>query len=270
MPAKWQQWMPFYIDRFLGSFDVQNMEPAAFKAYVRLLLYAWQTDDCTVLSDPDALASYSGIGKRLWDKHGASVLRKFTTVTVTVGDTVTERLRNAVQFELWSEAKRIHEARKTAAMGTNATRSPRRSPSRSAAHNNNPLQEQEQKQGTRGEAPPTLDTVTVTFDPDDGLIPEGLSTLQYAAYVLENASIAAGFQLRNKLSDAIALLARSESVSLPRATALMLERVQAAQARGETVNGFWIEDGKWKAQQAKTARSDAFDSVRSEFLAGGD
>jgi uncharacterized protein YdaU (DUF1376 family) len=162
MAARWQQWMPLYSDRFLGSMDVQSMEPAAFKAYVRLLFYAWQTDDCTVPSDPDELAAYSGIGKRLWAKHSQSVMRKFVAVNVTVGDTVTVRMYNAVELELWSEAKRIHEARRNAADETNKTRSPRRSPTqdegrspqRSATHSNNPLQEQEQKQETRGTPPP--------------------------------------------------------------------------------------------------------------------
>ena len=96
MPAKWQQWMPLYIDRFLGSSDVQMMEPAEFKGYVCLLLAQWQTDDCSLPSDHEELARISRIGTRLWRKHSDRILRKFVIAN--------GRLRNEVCYEEWLKA----------------------------------------------------------------------------------------------------------------------------------------------------------------------
>lgn len=296
MAAKWQQWMPLYVDRFMGSMDVQMMEPPAFKAYVRLLLYAWQTEDCTTPSDPDELTAWSGLPKKVWLKHSAVVLRKFVPVSVAVGDTVTVRLRNVVEFELWTEAKRIHEARKKAAAETNKTRSPQRSPSeiderspsRSAIHNNNPLQEQEQKQETRGtppSAPPDLAPVNpdpkpeptpealeaLPFDaePEDN-IPDGLASMQYAHFVLTEAAIPAGYALKVKTGDAIEMLARIEACGMAQATRRMLDRMKSAQQRGDKVNGFWFEDGNWKPGSGRASPGNAA-AARDAFLAeGGD
>ena len=235
MSEKWQQWMPLYIDRFLGSPDVQFMEPPAFKAYVRLLLHAWQTPDCTIPSDPDELAMCSGLGRPLWKKHGTHVLKKFEAVTVTVGDVVTDRLRNQVEFELWSEAKRIHEARRSAAHETNEQRQAKRSPSRNAP-------------------PPPSPTATVTVDEfnQDPLenIPEGLATTQYAGFILEELRIAAGYALRVKLADTVALLALEEACSQPEATRRLLARMSDAASSGPVKWLFWLEDGNWKAPAA--------------------
>lgn len=43
MPAKWQQWMPLYIDRLRGSLSVQVMSGDAFKGYVYPLMAALET-----------------------------------------------------------------------------------------------------------------------------------------------------------------------------------------------------------------------------------
>lgn len=123
MPAKWQRWMPFEIDAFKGSPAVQAMPPAARLGYWYLLSDAWQTDDCTIPSDPIDLADRSGLGDELWAIHGPRILRKFSPIENT------GRLRNEAEFERWSDAKRIYDARQNAADRTNKQRSPSRSPS---------------------------------------------------------------------------------------------------------------------------------------------
>lgn len=120
MPARWQQWMPFHIDRFRGSPDVQAMHPVARIGYLYLLASAWQTDDCTISSDSLDLASLSGLGDELWAQYSPRIMRKFEAVDET------GRLRNAVLFQEWKEAKRIFEARRNAAERTTQIRSPRK------------------------------------------------------------------------------------------------------------------------------------------------
>jgi uncharacterized protein YdaU (DUF1376 family) len=117
MAARWQQWMPFHIDRFRGSPDVQAMHPCARIGYLYLLSSAWQTDDCSIPADDLDLASLSGLGDDLWQLYKPRILRKF--VTREDG-----RLFNQVLFREWLEAKRIFEARSAAARNTTATRSP--------------------------------------------------------------------------------------------------------------------------------------------------
>jgi hypothetical protein len=117
MSEKWQQWMPFHIDRFFGSASVQAMPPAARMGYLSLLTRGqWQSDDCTISSDPIDLADISGLGDELWAVHGPRILRNFVRVEGT------SKLRNLVCFHEWSEAKRIFESRRNAAKRTNSDR----------------------------------------------------------------------------------------------------------------------------------------------------
>lgn len=115
MPAKWQQWMPFKIDAFKASPSVQAMHPAARAGYLYLLSAAWQTDDCSLSSDPLELAEISGLGDELWSIHGPRILRKFLTRT-------DGRLVNFVLAKEWDEARRVFESRQNAADRTNKHR----------------------------------------------------------------------------------------------------------------------------------------------------
>jgi hypothetical protein len=94
--------MPFHIDKFRGSPEVQAMHPAGRLGYLYLLASSWQTDDCTVSADPFDLATESGLGDELWALYGPRILRKFSAVEA-------ERLRNQVLFVEWSETKRVWE-----------------------------------------------------------------------------------------------------------------------------------------------------------------
>ena len=132
MPQKWQQWMPFRIDAFKASPAVRAMHPAARAGYLYLLACAWQTEDCTIPLDALMLADMSELGDELWALHGERIVRKFEQIEG-------RKLRNAVLFEEWKEAKRVFEARREAANRTNSARSPshsesvtERAPSRSA------------------------------------------------------------------------------------------------------------------------------------------
>jgi hypothetical protein len=119
MPAKWQQWMPFQIDRFKASPSVRAMHPAARIGYLYLLACQWQSSDCSIPSDPLTLAEMSELGDELWATYGPRILRKFEPVN---GDGT---LRNAVCYGEWLEAKRIFDARREGAQRTNTVRSPK-------------------------------------------------------------------------------------------------------------------------------------------------
>jgi sulfur relay (sulfurtransferase) complex TusBCD TusD component (DsrE family) len=97
-----------------------------------------------------------------------------------------------------------------------------------------------------GESAPTRD---YDFADDSPEIPEGLAPLQYATGVLEACCVVGGFQLKQKTAEAIRMLSKLERVELHRGAALMLARMKTAQQQGETVNTFWLEDGRWKPQQ---------------------
>ncbi len=116
MAAKWQQWMPFKIDRFRGSPSVQAMHPTARAGYIYLLLSAWQTDDCSISSDELDLAELSGLGDELWAQYGGRILRNFEQLE-------NGRLRNSVCFEEWIEAKAVFDRRSANALRTNSVRS---------------------------------------------------------------------------------------------------------------------------------------------------
>lgn len=115
MPAKWQQWMPFHIDRFKASPAVQAMHPVARIGYLYLLACSWQSEDCTIPADDDTLAELSGLGYELWAEHSTRILRKFVALD--------GKLRNPSCYEEWREAKRIYEARQDSAKRTNTERS---------------------------------------------------------------------------------------------------------------------------------------------------
>lgn len=119
MAERWQQWMPFHIDRFRGSPEVQAMHPAARWGYMSLLASQWQTEDCTLSPDPLDLASASGLGDELWVLYGPRILRKFPPVDIG------SRLRNEVCYMEWLDAKRVFDARSAAAKRTTEIRSPR-------------------------------------------------------------------------------------------------------------------------------------------------
>jgi hypothetical protein len=111
---RWQQWMPFHIDRWRGSPSVQAMHPAAQMGYLNLLCSCWQSADCCVPSDPVDLATESRLGDELWALYGPRILRKFVDVL--------GRWRNEVLFVEWEEARRVYEKRKSGALRTNSSR----------------------------------------------------------------------------------------------------------------------------------------------------
>ena len=94
--------MPFHIDKFRGSPDVQAMHPAARWGYISVLASMWQSDDCTVLNDPLDLATKSGLGDELWALYSPRIMRKFEPIDGG-------RLRNSVLHCEWLEAKRKFE-----------------------------------------------------------------------------------------------------------------------------------------------------------------
>ena len=276
MSAKWQKWMPLYIDRFLGSPDVQMMEAPEFKGYLCLLLAAWQTDDCTLPFDHEELARISRLGKRLWKKHSDHILRKFA---MTNG-----RLRNEVEYEEWIKAQRTFEGnyeaseelkRKRSEAGKKGNQSRWSDRNLSQVRSQTIANESQVRSqpiakpiasaitngsqnialtgtvtgtgtGTGGTPPlPPEPSHDFTADPED-TIPDGLSRGQYANFVLDGVGIAASFGLQAKMGNAIAILAKEETCGIPVATKRMLDRMREAAAAGPVKWNFWLEDGRWK------------------------
>lgn len=254
MPARWQQWMPLYLDRLRASLSFQAMEDSAKIGFLFLLMAQWESDDCTLSFDPHELAVKSGLGDKKWARFGAAILRKFKTVTVTVDGSETERIRNSVCYQFWLEAKRIHDARKTAAAETNAARSKRRSPPRSQVHNNNPLQEQgqEQEQGESAQArtaAPSSPRVAETLQPDwdadeEENIPDDIPSVVLGNFILARLSIPHSFRLASAFADTVDLLARDEKRERGQAARLLIQR--ARDAPPGTKWAFWLQDGGWK------------------------
>lgn len=116
MAERWQQWMPFHIDRWKGSAHVQAMRSSARCGYLYLLSSAWQSDDCSLPDDQYELQVMSGLTVEEWAEHGGIILRRFQR-------RADGRLANAVLQNEWSEAKRVFEARKKSAERTNRERS---------------------------------------------------------------------------------------------------------------------------------------------------
>ncbi|HEY4357081.1 MAG TPA: hypothetical protein VGN16_15135 [Acidobacteriaceae bacterium] len=114
MAARWQQWMPFHIDRFRGSPDVQAMHPAARCGYLYLLAWAWQTDDCSLPDDDMDLAAASGLGDDMWPLYAPRIRRKFVVEN--------GRLSNATLRAEWEDARWVYEKRSAAAKNTNKVR----------------------------------------------------------------------------------------------------------------------------------------------------
>lgn len=105
MAEKWQQWMPLHIDRWRGSPAVRAMHPSARSGYLDLILSQWQSDSCSLPSDPIELADLSCLGDELWAAHGSRILRNFDILP-------DGKLRNQVCYSEWLKQKAIAESRR--------------------------------------------------------------------------------------------------------------------------------------------------------------
>jgi uncharacterized protein YdaU (DUF1376 family) len=115
MAAKWQLWMPLYIDRWKGSAHVQAMRATARAGYLYLLTAAWQTEDCSLPSDDDELAILSGLPDDEWTEHKDKIRRQFIV-------SADGRITNAVLKAEWTKAKQIFESRQSNALRTHSKR----------------------------------------------------------------------------------------------------------------------------------------------------
>jgi uncharacterized protein YdaU (DUF1376 family) len=111
---RWQQWMPFHIDRFRGSLHVQGMPGCARAGYLYLLASAWQSEDCSLPEDDFELQILSGLTQKEWIQFKVVILRRFAKHE--------GRLVNEVLRAEWHEAKLVFEKRQNAAKNTNASR----------------------------------------------------------------------------------------------------------------------------------------------------
>jgi hypothetical protein len=113
---------------------------------------------------------------------------------------------------------------------------------------------------TEGERPPSPQPNPAS-DPDDfnqdpeANIPEGMAILQYAGFVLQQASIPAGYALKVKTGDTIEMLAKDEGCTFAVATKRLLDRMRNA---GPQKWNFWLQDGGWKQDAGMDATERAF------------
>ena len=70
---------PFFTDDWLGSSSVAGMTLAEQGAYVRLMVWSWNSSemDCGLPDDDDALAQWSGLGADWHGPSGDKLKRKF-------------------------------------------------------------------------------------------------------------------------------------------------------------------------------------------------
>jgi hypothetical protein len=81
----------------------------------------------------------------------------------------------------------------------------------------------------------------------DDSFPEGLSELNYAAAIMERRFLAGGFRMKSLIGETVKLLAKMDNLELHCAAELLEKRITAAQHDNDTINSFWFEDQKWKA-----------------------
>jgi uncharacterized protein YdaU (DUF1376 family) len=65
----------FYTNDWLGSQAIATMTPAEEGAYIRLLAFAWNSQDCGLPDDDDKLAAISRLGAD-WHKGSGQVVRR--------------------------------------------------------------------------------------------------------------------------------------------------------------------------------------------------
>jgi uncharacterized protein YdaU (DUF1376 family) len=69
----------FYPDAWLSSTSIALMTPAQEGAYIRLLCHCWQSEDCGIPDDDEALAELSRL-RGQWLKHSGRIRAKFESV----------------------------------------------------------------------------------------------------------------------------------------------------------------------------------------------
>ncbi len=66
----------FYPDAWLSSADITMMTPAEEGAYIRLLCYAWLSDDCSIPAEDKHLARLSRLNEN-WQESSEIIRKKF-------------------------------------------------------------------------------------------------------------------------------------------------------------------------------------------------
>jgi uncharacterized protein YdaU (DUF1376 family) len=93
-------YFPLFVNNWLGSSRISALTPAEEGAYIRLLCYEWNDQDCSLPTDDDALASLSRLGTA-WPKSAARLRALF--------DLENGRLYNPKLLSLRIEADKLRE-----------------------------------------------------------------------------------------------------------------------------------------------------------------
>ena len=96
-------WFPVYVEKWLASVEIAQMDPAQEGAYFRLLCQAWGkgVDHPSLPDDDEKLAKLSRLHGR-WKKLGPAVRAQF--------EARDGRLYNQVLSDVWTEQQAKHKA----------------------------------------------------------------------------------------------------------------------------------------------------------------
>jgi hypothetical protein len=237
---------------------VRAMEPVARYGYLELLLTQWQSEDCSISADPLDLADASGLGDVLWEKLSARIVRNFEILP-------SGRLRNAVCFEEWQEAKNIFEENRQARSeagkrGANA----RWGHADAIAKPSPPMAIAKENHGKKCLTGTVTGTETkggkgAPLNPDEG------SELALAHWLLEECGAVADNGTRRVAAEAIRLLAK-EGGTVKSAADFILHAARDALQQGAVINRFWFSDQKYRPQSAKAESPRNIDGLGSRYL----
>lgn len=93
--------MPLYVKRFLASKQVRAMTLEEVGAYTLLLCEQWDTADCMLPDDDQALANFSRLGER-WAASKERIKKCFVTSNKNHG-----KIFNQFTFDLWNEQRKL-------------------------------------------------------------------------------------------------------------------------------------------------------------------
>lgn len=116
----------------------------------------------------------------------------------------------------------------------------------------NPLTKPEPEGARRAQQPPPIVERTYEVETED-IAPEGLAPVQYATGLLERCELPVVFGNQQAAAAAIEAYAKKHQAPLHKATVSLIELARAAIDRGETVDRWWFEDGKYNEGKTNAA-----------------
>jgi hypothetical protein len=236
----------FYPKQWLGDDKVMAMDWDARAMHMHLMCISWQQEPpCTLPDDDDMIRRWLGNPRR-WNVLKQQV---FSAWKLIDGRWVQSGLLTQFQKQSAYIETRKHGANARWSKDAHASEmqciKDAFQSSSSTSSSSSPSDK-----GKRSSASAPLPPLTDLNENREELIPAGLAITQYANFAFEQNHVVAPYGLKVQLGDAIEMLAEMESCTVEVATKRMLDRMRAAPAN--TKWNFWIQDGGWKKDNAKS------------------